>query len=62
MGNETSSEEPSSSLDTEFRNQLTWRDVHDLEDAYYNGKVIQIPFFKSISRNKVHNSVNSLNV
>ena len=50
MGNETRSQEPTSSLDTEFRSQLTWRDVHDLEDAYYNGKVIQISvFYESIA-------------
>ena len=46
-----SSEELSSSLDTEFLNQFTWRDVHKLEDDYFNSKLIQISIFYDLSHN-----------
>ena len=53
------SEEPTSSLDSEFLNQFTWRDVHNLEDEYFIGNLIQISvFYESIPLNKLHDSVN----
>ena len=37
--NKPRSEEPTSSLDSEFLDQFTWRDVHNLEDEYFNSKL-----------------------
>ena len=34
--NKSRSEEPTSSLDSEFLNQFTWQDVHNLVDQYFN--------------------------
>ena len=43
-------EEPTSGLDSEFLNQFTWRDVHNLEDKYFIGNLIQISlFYQSVS-------------